>query len=211
MVGTLILAGGRGDRIGGKKALLNLRGKTLISYVIESALQFSDEIFVVVEKEEDIKDLDQLSQVSIVSDILPGKGPLVGIYSGLKHLLSEYSVVLPCDSPFIKVNVIRYLIEKAQGFDAAVPIWPNGYVEPLHSVYRVKATLRAAEEALEEGKLRVHSMVERLNKVVYISTEDLKKFDQRLISFFNINSEADLGVAEDLISRDKAQRNGIDS
>jgi len=204
MVGTLILAGGKGNRIGGKKALLNLRGRSLISYVIEAALQFSDEIFVVVEKEGDIEDLDQLSQVSVISDITPGKGPLVGIYSGLRYLRSEYSVVLPCDSPFIKAEVVRYLIKKAQGFDVSIPIWPNGYMEPLHSVYRVKAALRAAEEALEEGKLRVQDMVKRLNKVAYISTEDLKRFDHRLISFFNINSDVDLRVAENLISGDKA-------
>ena len=205
MVGTLILAGGKGNRIGGKKALLRLRGRILISYVIEAASEFSDEIFVVVEKEEDIEGLGKLpNNVSVVSDIAPGRGPLVGIYSGLRYLCSEFSAVLPCDSPFIKVEVVRHLIEKAQGFDAAVPIWPNGYVEPLHSVYRVKAALRAAEEALEEGKFRVQNMVERLSKVVYISMEDLKRFDPGLISFFNINSDVDLRVAENLISGDKA-------
>jgi len=199
MIGVLILAGGQGSRIGGNKALLNFRGRSLISYVIKTALELSEEIFIVVEKEEDIEDLGQLpSQVSVVSDIVPGKGPLIGIYSGLRCLRSEYSVILPCDSPFIRVSVVKYLVEKAQGFDAAIPIWPNGYVEPLHSVYKVKTALRASEEAIKEGKLRVQGMIERLNRIVYISTEDLKTFDQKLLSFFNINSEADLRVAEEL-------------
>jgi len=42
--------------------------------------------------------------------------------------------------------------------------------------------------------------------VIYVSTEDLKRFDPGLISFFNINSDVDLRVAEDLLSEDKAQR-----
>jgi molybdopterin-guanine dinucleotide biosynthesis protein A len=207
MVGALILAGGRGDRIGRKKALLSLGGRSLISYVIEAAFEFSDEIFVIVEKEEDIEGLGQLpNYVSAVSDVIPGRGPLMGMYSGLRYLRSEYSVILPCDSPFIKANVMRYLIERVQGFDAAVPIWTNGYVEPLHSVYRVKAALKAAKEALKEGELRMRDLEERLNNVMYVSTEDLKRFDPGLISFFNINSDADLRVAEDLLSEDKAQR-----
>lgn len=202
MIGALILAGGRGDRIGEKKALLNLGDRSLISYAIEAALEFSDEIYVVVNKGEDIGGFrDRLpGRVEVVRDITTGKGPLVGIYSGLSHLRSEYSAVLPCDSPFIKVDLIRYLIGRAEGLDAAVPIWPNGYIEPLHSVYRVKAALRAAEEAIEGGRLRVHNMVEGLERVAYVTVEELKRFDPRLLTFFNINSPIDLRVAEDLLS-----------
>ncbi|MFB0543307.1 MAG: molybdenum cofactor guanylyltransferase, partial [Candidatus Bathyarchaeia archaeon] len=166
------------------------------------ALEFSDEILVVVGREEDIEGLRDIlpSQVRVVSDILPGRGPLVGIYSGFRHLRSEYSVVLPCDSPFIQVDLMRYLIERVEGLDAAVPLWPNGYVEPLHSVYRVKAALRAAEEAVKGEKLRVHDMMRRLEKVAYVPMEELKKFDPGLLTFFNINSSLDLRVAEDILS-----------
>ncbi|RLI34082.1 hypothetical protein DRO56_00060 [Candidatus Bathyarchaeota archaeon] len=202
MIGTLILAGGRGDRIGKKKPLLNLGNRSLISYVIEVALEFSDEIYVVINRGDDIEGFrDRLpSRVEVVRDITRGKGPLVGIYSGLRHLRSGYSAVLPCDSPFVKVDVMRLLMEKAEGFDAAIPLWPNGYIEPLHSVYRVEAALRAAEEAIGEGELRVQNMVERLGRVAYIPVEEFKRFDPGLLTFFNINTPADLRNAEKLLS-----------
>ena len=201
MTGALILAGGRGERLGERKPLLTLGGRSLISYVLEAAMEFSDEVYVVADEE----DLSLLRgrlpvQVKVVGDITPRRGPLLGIYSGLRALGSEYSVVLPCDSPFIRIEVMRYLIGKAEGFDAAVPLWPNGYIEPLHSVYRVRAALRAAEEALGEGELRVRGMVERLGRVEYVPVEELKRFDPRLLTFFNVNSPADLRAAESLLS-----------
>lgn len=202
MTGALILAGGRGNRIGGRKALLKIGDRSLISYVIEAALEFSDEIIVVIGREDDAESFRDLlsSQLRIVSDIASGKGPLVGIYSGLRHLRSDYSVVLPCDSPLIKVGLMRYLIERAEGLDAAVPIWPNGYIDPLHSVYRVEAAMRAAEESIEGERLRVNSMVEGLERVAYVPVEELKRFDPGLLTFFNINNPIDLRVAEGFLS-----------
>jgi molybdopterin-guanine dinucleotide biosynthesis protein A len=38
--------------------------------------------------------------------------------------------------PFVSCKVIRYLVQAAQGYDAAVPIWKDGKYEPLCAVYR---------------------------------------------------------------------------
>jgi len=44
-------------------------------------------------------------------------------------------------------------------------------------------------------------MIKRLDKVVYVSTDELKRFDQELITFFNINNQEDLKAAKKLKSK----------
>jgi len=199
MLGAVILAGGEGDRIGGDKPFTELGGKNLVSYVLEAASKVSDEIVVVVGADRVERFETLLPDVHVAVDIASGGGPLIGVYSGLRRLRSEYAVALPCDSPFISETVLRYLIGKAEGVDAAIPRWPNGYLEPLHSVYRASAALRECEEAMERGGSRIHSMIERLERTAYVPVEELRRFDPDLLTFFNINSVEDLERAEAIL------------
>lgn len=207
MPGALILAGGRGDRMGGSKSLMVLAGRSLISYVLEAVSEVSDEIVVVVSRGEDVKGLEALlpRDFKVAIDIKRGGGPLIGVYSGLSRLRSEYAMVLPCDSPFISTGVLRYLISRAGGVDAVVPLWPNGYIEPLHSVYNVSAALKASAAAMEGENFRISNMIERLERTIYVPVEELRSFDPDLLTFFNINSKEDLKRAEAIL---KSKRGG---
>lgn len=84
-----------------------------------------------------------------------------------------------------------------------VPLWPNGYIEPLHSVYNVSAALRASEAATEGGNLRISNMIERLERTIYVPVEELRRFDPDLLTFFNINSKEDLKRAEAILKSKK--------
>jgi len=200
MTGAIILAGGEGNRIGGKKPLMKLGGEPLISYVLKVALRVSDEV-VVVAGRDDLETFETLlpEDVEVATDILPGGGPLIGVNSGLRRLRTERATVLPCDCPFIDEGVLRYLESRAEGADAAVPLWPNGYMEPLHAVYRVSSALEASEAAMREGRFRVHSMIERLKTTIYVPVGELRRFDPDLLTFFNINNMGDLKRAEALL------------
>jgi len=204
MTGAIILAGGEGNRIGGKKPLMKLGGEHLISYVLNVALRVSDEAVVVVSRD-DLETFETLlpEDVKVATDILPGGGPLIGVNSGLKRLRTENAMVLPCDCPFIDEGVLRYLESRAEGADAAVPLWPNGYMEPLHAVYRVSSALKASEAAIREGRSRVHSMIERLKTTIYVPVGELRRLDPDLLTFFNINSKEDLRAAEAILRRRK--------
>ena len=200
MIGAVILAGGAGNRIGGDKPLIDFRGKKLINYVIDAASSVSDEIIVVVDEDEEQKFKAIVPEdVDVTVDLMSGGGPLIGLYSGLRQIRYEYAVALPCDSPFLNLEVLRCLLCEARGVDAVIPQWPNGYIEPLHSIYRVSAALRCSEEALDEGKLRIHDMIDRLEKPRFVSVESLREFDPELLTFFNINSPEDLMKAEAII------------
>ncbi len=200
MVGTVILAGGKGNRIGGYKPIMRLGDRILISYVLEAVSKISDEAVVVVSRD-DVKRIESLlpKDVKIAIDIVSGGGPLIGVCSGLSHLNADYAAVLPCDSPFIHEEVLRRLIIRADGMDASIPFWPNGYMEPLHSVYKVRAALKACEAAMEEEKFRIYNMIEKLEKPIYVPMEELRMFDPKLLTFFNINSREDLKRAEEIL------------
>ena len=139
--------------------------------------------------------------VKVAMDIKRNGSPLMGVYSGLIHLRSEYAVVLPCDSPFINTYMLRYLVGGAEGADAVVPRWPNGYIESLHSVYKVACTLKASDVAMNEGDFRIYNMIVKLKRMVYVSVEELRKIDPERLTFFNINSAKDLRVAETILKR----------
>lgn len=195
---AIILAGGMSKRFGRSKALVELHGKPLILYVIETCARIAQEIIAVVSGESQRREVSKIlpSPTKVIKDerarFSNARGPLVGLAAGLMNAKGDYAVALSCDSPFVNVRLIDYLFFECKGRDATVPIWPNGYLEPLVAVYRVKTALRAAEEAIRSGRRDLRSMIERLREVAYVPIEALRKFDPDLRTFININSPEDL-------------------
>jgi len=185
----IVLAGGSGRRFGHPKALTLLRGKPMIIHLIEKLAPLTDGLIVVV-KEADprLETILEEHGVQICLDRLPIQSPLVGLAAGFEHLRSGYAVAAPCDSPFLSPNTVKRLFEEAVGYDAAVPMWRNGYIEPLHSVYRVETCLEASRSTIEEGELSVRAMISRLKRVNYVEAEALG--DPR--HFLNLNTLEDL-------------------
>ncbi|MCK4362854.1 MAG: molybdopterin-guanine dinucleotide biosynthesis protein MobA, partial [Dehalococcoidia bacterium] len=101
-----------------------------------------------------------------------------------------------CDMPFLNIDLLRYIMELSPGFDVVIPRVDEG-VEPLHSVYS-KNCLAPIEAYLREGRLKVSDLLPEL-KVRYVDNAEIERFDPRHLSFFNINSEADLERARRLL------------
>jgi molybdopterin-guanine dinucleotide biosynthesis protein A len=200
--GALVLAGGRSQRMKENKILTKLGGKPLLLHVTDKILGIANEVVVVVGKKDELEKYDTIlpSPVTILKDKVEGKGPLMGILTGMNKMHSEYALVLPCDSPFIKKEVIEYLFNKVQGADAVIPRWPNGNIEPLHAIYRISSAISAAKAAIKADELLILDMIKRLKKVVYLNTNNLRKFDQDLVTFFNINRQEDLKKANDILN-----------
>lgn len=207
-VGVLVLAGGRSERLKENKALIRLGGKPLLLHVVERVLDLTNEIIVAVGKNDELSAYTRIlpPTVIVVKDAVEGKGPLAGIFAGMKSMRSKYALVLSCDSPFIKKEVLMYLLHKVQKADAAIPQWSNGNIEPLHAGYKICSALTATETALEKSELFIRDMIKRLGKVIYVSTEEIRKLDPTLITFFNINSPEDLKAA--LLHQGTSQEKG---
>jgi molybdopterin-guanine dinucleotide biosynthesis protein A len=131
---ALILAGGRGSRLGFReKALINIKGKPLIAYVIENLEKVVNEIIISVRNETQGELLKAIfPNLRYAYDIYENTGPLAGILSGLTICKDDYCFIAACDMPFINEKVVNFLFAKCKDYDAAIPIHGDGFLEPLH-------------------------------------------------------------------------------
>ena len=199
---AVILAGGLSKRFGSQdKCLLRLASKPLVTHVVNHVSAVVDEIAVVVGSASQKEVFSTLlkSDVKVFVDKYNVQSPLVGVLTGFENVNADYSLLLPCDTPFISRQVATLLLDLCVGKGATIPRWPNGYIEPLQSAYHVKSAIKAAQKALDEGKLTLASMIDNLCGVRYISTMVLQQFDPKLSTFFNVNTPVDLRRAESML------------
>lgn len=198
--GLIILAGGQASRLGGvDKVFIELNGKPLIKHIIERVSDIFSKIVVVIQKNGDKDKFNSILSggISVAEDTCEGKGPLSGIIGGINNLQTRYAAVIPCDTPFVNPRVVKFLFQEVEGFDAAIPIWPNNFQEPLQAVYRSTVAVRAAKNAIESGELSIIAMIKRLGKVNYVQIEKIRRIDPELDTFFNINTNDDLKKARE--------------
>jgi molybdopterin-guanine dinucleotide biosynthesis protein A len=198
---AIILAGGVSSRFGLDKGLLRLANKPLIRHVLDAVVSTVDEGIVVVSSEAQCESYKEVAgpNVQVTIDKTDIQGPLVGALTGFEAAHGDYSLLLPCDTPLASREVLSLLLELCIDKNAAIPRWPNGYIEPLQAAYRTKPALKAAEIALEEKQFNLHCIVDKLRGVRYVSTLVIHQLDPMLRTFFNVNTPLDLRKAEGLI------------
>ncbi len=197
---AIILAGGKSSRLGRNKALQVLDGKSLIQRVVERLDVLSAEIVIVTADGESIP-CSSAATVKTVPDIYAGRGPLVGLYSGLSASTSQQAIVVGCDMPFLSVGLLEYMAQISSAFDVVVPRVEDK-VEPLCAVYS-RSCLPSVQELLGRDQLRINRLFGMV-KVRYVEEDEIDRFDPEHLSFFNVNSKADLVRAGE-IAAEKVQ------
>lgn len=194
-ISGIILAGGKSSRLGHDKVIEKIGNSSLLEQVISRIDPLSKEIIVVTAKERTFAQLTSHPKVKIVSDILPGKGSLGGIYTGLVRSNLFYNLVVAADMPFLNVPLLRNMIKMADGFDCVLPR-VDGLFEPLHAIYS-KNCIQPIEKILNQGKKVI---IELLNyvKVREVEAAEVERFDPQYRSFFNINTREELDLARNI-------------
>jgi len=197
MKSCILLCGGKGTRMGRDKGSVILNGEPMITHVIKTLENITDEIIVVLGNKKQLRDYQEIlsdkinfnKYLRIYTDKIEDQGPMMGILTGILEVSSDYALVLPCDSPFIEKSFVLKMFELAEEneFDAIVPVWDDGRIEPLHSVYK-KNIVKVIESLLDEGIRDVRSLIESLD-VKYINVKMLDKTNR---SFKNINTMEDI-------------------
>ena len=190
---ALILAGGKGSRMGyQEKALIEINGRPLIDLVIESLKKVVDNIIISVRDEAQGELLkSRIKGYRFVLDTYQNRGPLAGVLSGLSACTDEYCFIAACDMPFINKKVVEMLFQKSEDHDAAIPRWDDGFLEPLHAVYRCVPMLGETKKAIQEGKNIILAPVMKLN-INYVPVDDIKKIDPDMKTFMNVNKPEDV-------------------
>jgi molybdopterin-guanine dinucleotide biosynthesis protein A len=209
MRSAVILAGGNGRRLGAEKSLLEFEGKPLIGWTVERLSMTADEIVVVARDEAHAHRLQGIisdfahaaaePKVTFTWDRVAGFGPVAGLSAGMKEASGSLAFATGCDLPFLNLQVIERLFELAgeEDYDAAVPVQPNGFFEPLHCVYHRKKMLLACERAMEKAERRIHAPLQEL-RVRRVCVDLLRPLDPDLLTFFNLNTREDLEKARAL-------------
>lgn len=195
----IVLAGGKGLRLGRDKIQETVGTDNLLQRVLSQLTPFNRDIIIVTAGKKSLPQLNGYQRARVVTDIYPGKGALGGIYTGLAESNSPYNLVVACDMPFLNQALLRYMMELSAGFDLVVPRLGE-LVEPLHAVY-ARSCLAPIERLLRQGNLEVRALFE-LVKVRYVESEEIDWFDPEHLSFFNVNTEADLEEARQMLMRD---------
>ncbi len=187
-VSGAVLAGGRSRRMGSDKGSLRIGGRRLIEVVLDAIRPLFPDIVIVAN---DPTVFDGLG-ARVVSDRIPGIGPLGGIHAALCSSRFPHTFCVACDMPLVNPAVVAHLCSLAPGYDAVVPEWEAGY-EPLHAVYG-QSCLPHVERMVRENRLRVDALFSDL-RVRRVGAAELRPMDPLLRSFMNVNTPDELEVA----------------
>ena len=177
------------------------RWKTPFNRGVENVKGVVDEIAVCVNDDErkakyaQILKKHALMNVKIVIDekISHISGPNVAIMTGLNAVKADYCLTLPCDMPFLHSSAADYLFTQAEGFQVAVPMWPNGRLETLLMVLERRSAWEITDTLCQLKRPRSDDIPRGASKILLVSpVAEIKKFDPELKSFININSKEDL-------------------
>ncbi|UVK80814.1 molybdenum cofactor guanylyltransferase MobA [Pseudomonas sichuanensis] len=173
----LILAGGRGQRMGGRdKGLLPWRGEPLVAHVQRVVRGLSEDVVISCNRNQELYRpyADQL--VGDAETDFPG--PLAGVIAGLQVVRHEWVVLLACDAPLVDQVLIEDLLKLAIEHDSAAMVRQGGYWQPMFSVLprRVLAVLEQAWAAGERS-LQKALLVEAVQGL------ECAQDDQRLSNF----------------------------
>lgn len=182
---------------------MQLAGKPLVRHVLDKTKNLVEETLVVVSSKTQAEKYEKVlgSDATILVDNAEAHGPLAGANVGFREASGTYSLLLPCDAPFISRDILQLLLELCINKNAVIPRWPNCNIEPLQAVYCTEAALRASNEAVSSGEVKMQAMVDKLRGVRYVSTLVLEQLDPELNTFINVNTGFDLKKAEAILNR----------
>jgi molybdopterin-guanine dinucleotide biosynthesis protein A len=115
----LILAGGRGARMGGAdKGLQNFNGMPLALHTLMRLQMQVGEVLINANR--NLAAYESFG-VSVWHDALPDfAGPLAGFMTGLEHCDTPWLLTVPCDTPLFPLDLVQRLAEAAEAQDAEI-------------------------------------------------------------------------------------------
>ncbi len=191
MITGLILAGGRGSRMGNvDKGLQAFRGAPMASHVMT---RLSPQVGNLIINANQNPAAYEAFGVPVWPDELTGfAGPLAGLQTGLRHCETPYWVTSPCDSPFLPADLVARLAQAMilQDGDLAVAATDEGdekqkrrQVHPVFCLLKTSA-LPHLTAYLQNGGRKMDGWYAAL-KVVEVCFKDEA-------AFRNINTLEDL-------------------
>ncbi len=184
-VSGIVLAGGLGRRMGGvDKGLQPLHGKPMVAHVLARLAPQVSEILINANQ-----NLDTYAGFGyrVVPDAIGGfAGPLAGLHAGLSAASHALVLTVPCDSPFLPLDLLLRLRKALDDNDLAVAK-TGAQAHPVFSLVRV-SVLDHLSKFLATGGRKIEAWYATL-EVVEVA------FDDEADAFRNINTREELNDA----------------
>ena len=187
---VVILAGGRGSRIGGEKPLRLLGGRTLLDRAITLGRQWSEQVAVAAREEAQTG----ATRTHWIQDEPNVEGPLAGLCAALRFARDGGSVAvltIAADMPFLPQDLSQQLV-RGIGDACAAIARSSGHLHPVCGLWRTSA-LDMVPDYVASGHLSLRGFAET------VGFEAVEWPTDPTDPFFNINSAEDLEMAERLL------------
>ncbi|MDQ4129731.1 MAG: molybdenum cofactor guanylyltransferase [Actinomycetota bacterium] len=181
----LVLAGGRGRRLGRDKALVTVAGEPLVVRAPRRLEACCERVFVASGDGRRLGDLEWEQ----IPDAVADGGPLAGILAGLEFATTPLLAVVAVDLPYLNPDVLRRLAVEWRGEAAVVPL-VSGRVHPLHGAYATDSAPRL-RRLLLGGSRAVITALSQLGARV-VGEECWGDLDPSGSFVYNINRPEDL-------------------
>jgi molybdopterin-guanine dinucleotide biosynthesis protein A len=185
----LILAGGRGSRMGGvDKGLQPFQGVPLAQHAIT---RLAPQVGVVIVNANRNQEVYRAMGLAVYGDEVPDfAGPLAGVLAGLNHCTTPYLVTVPCDTPYFPHDLVARLSTGLIASDIATAYTREAeQLSPQPVFCLMKTALRdSLREFIDRGQRKTGLWARELNgaRVVF---DDVN-------AFANFNTVAELTEAE---------------
>lgn len=186
----ILLAGGRSRRMGKDKRFLSVGEHTLLERSLAVLQGVFQSVSIVVGDDSTMIE----AAIPVWRDLIPNRGSLGGIYTGLKLSRTPYIFAVACDMPFISPIVIRYLVSLKDNVDVVIPrseLCP----QPTHALYSNRC-LPVIEKMVQSGRLSIKDIVDEASlRVRWVKQTEMSALDPEGRSFFNVNTPEELEAA----------------
>jgi molybdopterin-guanine dinucleotide biosynthesis protein A len=181
---AVVLAGGRGRRLGGQdKGLVDLDGKPLIEHILELVTPQVSAVIINANRNQQV--YADLGHPVISDNMADYQGPLAGFAVALAACNTDYIMTLPCDGPYVPVDLVSRLSAAMIDNDAELAVAYDGQrMQPVYALIP-SSLLGSLQEFLDAGDRKIDLWYARHNTA-------LADFSDVIDTFFNINTEDDL-------------------
>lgn len=181
---AFILAGGKSSRMGTDKGLVVFRRKKMVQHVIDVLKESGFSTPIIVSNNMEYKEFGH----EVIEDVIKENGPLGGIYTALLHSKTEHNLIISCDVPLIKSEVIRLLLSKIES--EAITVLCNDYqIHPLIGVYH-KRVVNDLKDHLDSKNLKVLTFIQYCGVKIIDTRDYFRELSENC--FENINTQNEL-------------------
>ncbi|AKJ68957.1 molybdenum cofactor guanylyltransferase MobA [Pandoraea thiooxydans] len=188
----LILAGGRGTRMGGAdKGLQAFRGMPLVMHAMQ---RLSPQVTtLLISANRNLERYRELGVTVVCDDPPDFAGPLAGILAGLRAAPTEFVVTAPCDSPLLPTDLVARLaagLQEQPDAQAAVAVTPQAGQWRVQPAFMMVPRTLADDLAhyLAAGQRKIQTWLAR-HTIAQVPFDDERPF-------YNINSLEELNEIE---------------